>query len=172
MENPVTLLSHRAMGVLGKLIREWSLDPKSRPPHRMEGDRICVMTVGEFRRALEEENGGRLKDSDIRIRDGVEEVELILRDPGRFSVLLPEEQIMTQLLRNSEAGDEQMIVQVPRIYVAALSDLVSDFDASDIPPAVEDDTGTAMLNAKLNKGDPFRTFLDPYMAAYTCTQCL
>ncbi|WP_282610498.1 hypothetical protein [Pelagibius sp. Alg239-R121] len=166
MENPVTLRTKKAMGVLGKLIREWTVDPASRPDHRLEEERRCVFYVDAFRNALNGEglNEGQPEsgDGDYCIRAGIEEVELILRQPNRFSILLPEAEMIHHLLDH----DLPLQVRVAAVYAEVVP---GDPDAVPIRPAIED-SGPANYEVTL-RDQPFECFLDPYMAAYVCGQC-
>lgn len=170
MENPFTLRTKRAMGVFGRLVREWTLDPAARPPHSTDEDRRCVIYVDAFRSALSaagltEGRSGDPVDGDFAIRDGIEEVELILRQPKRFSVLLPEEDVLRQL--QDQQGPLQL--RLARLYAEVSPDQLNLKD-NPFPPS--DDSDEAATYDLVLGDDPFRTFLDPYMAAYTCSQCL
>lgn len=170
MENPIELRTRRAMGVVGGLIRKWSTDPDCRPAHRMEGDRHCVIGIDAFLQVLAAQNlirGDMARDDegDFAIRSDIREIELVLRKPDRISVLLPEQEVMTGMTGNSPP----QLMRMPSLY--------SDIDPAD--PDLQnnplrraaDDLRPATYVVTLGK-DPFDTFLDPYMAAYSFSQCL
>ena len=168
MENPVTLRTKKAMGVLGRLIREWATDAASRPQHKLEDERRCVFYIDGFRAAL---NGAGLtegrpdgNDGDYFIREGIDEVELLLRQPRRFSILLPEAEMIDHLQKQ----DGPLQVRMATLY-AEVDPSEPDLGAKPIAPAV-DDNGPATYDVTLGE-HPFECFLDPYMAAYVCGQC-
>ncbi len=168
MENPVTLRTKKAMGVLGSLIRQWTIDPDARPQHTVEDARRCVFYIDGFREAL---NAAGLKegrpdrdDGDYIIRDGVAEVELILRQPERFSILLPE----AEMIRHLQEHDGPLQLRMATLYTE-IDPADPDLGANPITPAIEDD-GPATYDVTLGE-DPFASFLDPYMASYVCGQC-
>lgn len=161
MQNPIVLHTNRAMGRFGRLIRDWTLDPSTRPPHVMEGARICVIRATDFVQALESTG---LDAKDFTLRPGVEHVELLLRTPDRLSVVLPE----ADLLESHLANDGPVVVHVARVYGDVDPDK-PDFGMEDMTPAA-DDSGRATYEVTI-QDDPFRRFIDPYMAAYVCTQC-
>lgn len=172
MDNPITLKTRKAMGVLGLLMREWTLDPASRPPHIEEAERRCVIAIEDFRMALRDrglsEETAANPQGDYAVRAGIAEVELILRSPDRFSILLPEAEMIQHLEEEANAG-RSLHVRMARFYAGA-GPAVADLVTTNDQPAVND-AGPAAVDVKLGI-KPFETFLDPYIAAYSCTQCM
>lgn len=162
MDNPLILWTRKASGVLGALIREWTLDPSTRPAgHRMEGERICVIPASAFREALAGlVEGAETAGADYQLRDGIAEVELILRRPDRLAFLMPEEDI----LREQAAIAPGATIRVPALYIES-----GQSGTAPSTPAVES-TARAAYEVEVGK-DPLRTFLDPYLASYSCMQC-
>ena len=158
------------MGVVGGLIREWSVQPESRPAHRMEDDRHCVIGIETFLQVLAAQNlvqgeMSRDDDGDFAIRSNIREIELVLRKPDRISVLLPEQHVMTGLT----GGRRPQLVRMPALY-SEIDPADPDLQRHPLRPAT-DDQRPATYVVTLGK-DPFGTFLDPYMAAYSFSQCL
>ncbi|SPH24051.1 hypothetical protein DEA8626_03099 [Defluviimonas aquaemixtae] len=162
MDNPLTLWTNRAAGVLGALIRDWSLDPETRPEgHRMEGDRTCVIPIDAFRAALTGLTEGPDPDqNDYHLRDGIDDLELVFRRPDRVAFLMPEVEIMKEQ-STIAAGDK---IRVPALYADA-----GRTGSAPITHAVND-PGPATYDVRLGE-DPLQTFLDPYLASYCCMQC-
>lgn len=170
MENPIELRTRRAMGIVGGLIRKWSVEPECRPAHRMEGERHCVIGIDAFLQVLAEQNLKRGDmaqgdDGDFAIRGDIREIELVLRKPDRISILLPEQEVMTGM-----TGDTApQIMRMPALY-SDIDPADPDLQKNPLRPAT-DDHRPATYVVTLGK-DPFDTFLDPYMAAYSFSQCL
>lgn len=155
MDNPLTLWTMKAAGVLGALIREWTLDPSTRPAgHWMEGERTYVVPAAALREALAGlVEGPESSGADYQLRDGITEVELIFRRPDRMAFLMPEEDVM----REQASIVPGATIRVPALYVE---------------PGQWGAEGTAKAAYEVEVGqDPLRTFLDPYLASYSCMQC-
>ena len=169
MKNAMELKTRRASGVLGRLVREWTVDFDASLPHRQEDDGRLVMTVGDLR-AILTENGlvvgaADATDGDYHAHANIGEIELIPRRPGRFSILLPEKEVMERLQaqNNSELRLATIYFEVkPGDNVIDLEKIVASVD----------DGNDATYQVTLEGEDRFRNFLDPYMASYMCTQCL
>lgn len=170
MDNPMTLHTRKAMRVLGRLIAEWSLDPDSRPADaKFEADgRVMVIQADSFRKLLMgQPDGDALSDQDFALRAGIAEVELILRRPDRFSILLPESEALAHQAQVAKDGFQPR-VRMARLYL--------DIDAADAsrgsPVNAEIDDETTPANYDLVVDDKaLDAFLHPHMAAYCCTQC-
>lgn len=168
MDNPLTLWTKDAAGALGALIREWTLEPASLPAgHRMEDDRTCVIPVDAFREAM----GGLVEGPrepgrpgaprpDYQIREGIAEIELILRRPDRASILLPEKVILDEQV----ARGDTLVLRVPAIYAES-----GPAGAAPETPAKGSKEPAAYDVAA--SGNALEAFLDPYLASYCCMQC-
>ncbi|MFK7751588.1 MAG: hypothetical protein AB8B51_03470 [Sedimentitalea sp.] len=172
--DPITLNSRRAMRVIGKLIETWSMDPTSRPASaKMEGNgRLIVFSAHDFKEllaALPEED--RLGPRDFSLRSGdkeITEVELVLRDPNRLTLLLPEPEAMAHHHQMAKDGE------MPGIKLATLyRDLEPGSLDSALPlnQAGLTETAPATYQVHYSGENPLDAFLRPYLAAYCCTQC-
>lgn len=170
MENALQLKTRKATGVLGKLIRSWAVDLDTRPPFRVEGDCRWIIAVDDFRSLLRD-NGliEAISDTDTgdyKIRDDIDEIELITRKPNRFSVLLPEAEIIRSLADNKDAAQLQMATLYADVDPAS-----PELDMTDLRDPQDDDR-PATYRVTMQGDQKFEKFLDPYMAAYICSQCL
>lgn len=170
MENALQLKTRKATGVLGKLIRQWALDLDTRPPFRMEGDCRWIIAVEDFRSLLSDsglvEANSQNDTGDYLIRDDIDEIELITRKPNRFSVLLPEAEIIQSLLDNEDTAQLQMA----SVY-AEVDPARPELDLSGLRDTQED-SRPATYKVTMEGDKKFEKFLDPYMASYVCSQCL
>jgi len=175
MDNPINLRTRKASGVLGALIRSWALLRDEELPQGFTrlSDRSFVISAEDLRAMM---RGAGLTDGtrepgqepepepDFWLRDDIEEVELIRRKPERASLLLPERDVMEHQERFLSDGDPFML---PDFYLVETAD--KNAKAPDTP-AVGEDHALAHRSVTMGK-DPFRGFLDPYLALYLCTQC-
>ncbi|MEM9549693.1 MAG: hypothetical protein AAGA05_00875 [Pseudomonadota bacterium] len=167
MSHPFMLHTQRALAVFGELIRTWTIDPASRPDHSAEfGNRILVVDAKDLRDILIDghgltEDADRGK-GDFIIRHGVEQIELILRDPTgvRATFLMPEVEVMQAQI----ASTDGVTAEVPAFYFT-----------DPVRGRVPDDAGRqspAFVPVTMpGNEDPMRAFLDPYLASYLCMQC-
>ena len=170
MDNALQLKTRRATGVLGGLIRKWALELSPEPPMRLEGDGRWIIPVHAFRRIMKNHGLDEAKSDtdsgDYRIRDDIEEIELITRKPNRFSVLLPEAEIIRSLSEEENFARLQMAT----LY-ADVDPAKPEIDLKEVR-SPDDDDRPATYEVTLEGDDKFKKFLDPYMAAYVCSQCL
>ena len=144
-----------ALKVFGRLISEWTNDPSSNPDLVPIGAGRYKMTVENFRKALTDArlvgtaSGGA--EPDFVIRADVKEIELVARRPEVFEVLLPEPDMML------ETADT---LQIPSVY--GLVDYSSATPLRESSPAFVD---------YAIPSENIEAFLQPYMAAYMCSQC-
>ncbi len=169
MENPLTLNTRRAMGVLGAMIREWATQPETlESVATRDGNRGWLIDVDAFHALMKEAKlmHGAAGDPnvDYAVRVGVKEIEILERGANRASLLLPEQSMMDEV--NGFADGSSL--RIPAFY--------ADTDASGTPlgkiltpPAVDDDR-PGFHEVELGP-DPLKTFLDPYLAGYLCVQC-
>ena len=157
MQNAFKPKNNGALNGLGALIREWTLDPASRPAHQMEGARLCIIDEKDFVAAMKTK--GFDKDVDYELRGNIRAVELVLPTADRFTIAMPE----TEALSRFETPGKHD-VEIPAIYGAVepwrgnpTPKPLSDADPASYTITVDDKT--------------FAAFVDPYMAAYCCTQC-
>lgn len=100
---------------------------------------------------------GAKRESHYRLRPGVDEVVFMYREHSRARFLLPEPDAIGRF----EEGPEHE-VDLPMCYVDAFGK---------IPPEVlEKNKGKASYPYRV-KAQGYEAFLDPFMAAYTCSQC-
>ncbi|MEM7721189.1 MAG: hypothetical protein AAF376_02340 [Pseudomonadota bacterium] len=174
MDNPLTLNTRKACGVLGAMVRGWAQlgDDDLPDGFRREDPRTLVTDAIVFREmmrgaGLEDgtpEAGGSPDDkADFWLRPDVAEVELITRHSRRATLLLPDR----DLIRKQEALAPGQVVMVPEFYLSDDDD--ETLRAPDVPAV--DEEGIPALRAVKMGNDPLRGFLDPYLAAYLCTQC-
>lgn len=154
--NPITVYSQKGLQAIGKLMRFWTLDASSRPEGRLEG-RTYVMSREVFVDALA--TAGLAHGVEYEMRDGVDEVELYMRDPSRLTLTLPEPDVLDSM------GQTPSYVRVPVLDYEGKS-----YEAGPVPKG--QDASHKML--KLDGDgyyDPYGAFIDSYLAAYSCTQC-
>jgi hypothetical protein len=170
MENALQLKTRKATGVLGRLIRQWAVDLETRPPLRLEGDCRWIIAIDDFRRILADNDlieGKSSNDTgDYAIREGIDEIELIGRRPNRFSILLPEGEAIRSLLETENAAQLSMAALYSEVDPAR-----PELDLSKLRPSERDDR-PATYKVTMQGDEKFEKFLDPYMAAYVCSQCL
>ncbi len=165
MKNAMELRTRRASGVFGRLIREWTVEFDNTIPHDRETDGRLIIEVETLRGILTDnglvEGDADSEDGDYHIRDDIQQIELIPRRPNRFSVLLPERDVLRSL--QGQSGGE---LRMPAVY--------SEVDATSGTLQLDQlaEEGPAAYVVSLEGEDKFRKFLDPYMASYLCTQCL
>lgn len=171
LQNPFILQTRHATGVFGRLVRTWAIDEGARKKlagkSKLPRSGRLVVKVKRFRKALSDaglREGTEKKPADFCIRDGVEEVQLIVRKPECFTILLPERRILRELGK----ARPPITVRVANLYLD-VAKAGSDLDYANLPRA-EGDHGAATYDLRLG-ADPFGTFLDPFMASYICSQC-
>ncbi|MBL4767733.1 MAG: hypothetical protein JKY94_08465 [Rhodobacteraceae bacterium] len=157
MENPFTPKTQRGLRAFGKLIREWAANPDA-VPNVVQDARTFLINREDFIKAMEPAlntpaNGN---GPDYLLRDDVEEVELIVRIPNRFTVVLPEEQALAEY-----QAPWPRPVEVPAIYGYAV-------DANAVAALGDDAPATYTVDLDNNN---FKEFLEPFMAGYSCSQC-
>lgn len=176
-DNPIQLVTRKAMRVIGKLIEQWSLDPSSYPDGaRTEAcGRLIVIPVKAFRTMLSElPEADRLIEGetpmvgDYHIHKNVLEVELLRRAPERLTLVLPDPEAM-KFHRNviAEKG-------MPGLNLATLYHDISKDDIDRQFPAhigKPNQSDPATYQVHFSDEDPLDAFLRPYLAAYCCTQC-
>lgn len=175
--NPCLLRTKRATGLFGALIRKWTVDADERPQGTYEGTDRYVVSRADFRAALYQaglrdaehiEADGSNDEPDFALREGVTEIELIDRSASRFSILLPEPSMLTQIEDQANGDNGPVKVNLPKLYL--------EVDMSGPEPSAENfnpassEFGDANYSVTLGE-NPFETFLDPHLAGYTCTQC-
>lgn len=169
MENPLTLNTRKAMGVLGAMIRDWATEPATlEDVASRDGDRGWLIPVAAFH-ALMQKAGlthGAPGDpnADYAVRDGVTAVEILQRGADRASLLLPEQSMMDEINGLSDGSK----LRIPAFY-AKTDALGVPLGKVLMPPAIEDDR-PGFHEIELGP-DPLATFLDPYLAGYLCVQC-
>lgn len=148
--------NYGALVVFGQLINELTADPTSNPDLIPMGSGRYKMSVENFRSAMMKglklaatASGGA--EPDFVIRADVKEIELVARRPDVFEVLLPEPGMM----QNSAEP-----LQIPSVY--GLVDYASAMPLGENSPA--------FVDYPVPSGD-YDAFLQPYMAAYMCSQC-
>ena len=95
MDNAFIPKTNKALNALGALIREWALDePALRKLLTQDASSRLVMKVDIFSEQLE--GKGLVEGVDFKVRDNVTEVELVLRAPNRFTIVLPEPDALTR----------------------------------------------------------------------------
>lgn len=162
MENAFKPINNRALNALGALIRTWAVDEASRPDFVKDEttDRILVMDVKVFRACLLKQDKNLVEGQDFKIREGVLKVELVLPAPDRLTIAMPDKEALT---RFSEPGIHK--VPIPAIYGAA-----EPWNGK-TTPNVPDENGDATYDVDVDD-QTYGKFVDPYMAAYVCTQCI
>ncbi len=160
MDNPFTLKTHKAAQVLGRLVRQWSTGELS-PPGGSGDGRTVVVDIEALRKMLLAELG----PEEFEIRDGVKELELVKRTPERFSILLPEPEVLAHQAALAQSG-QPVVVNVGSLYVDMNpGDLDMNGKTSQPNPA-----HPASYPVTLGK-NAFDAFLDPYMGSYVTAQC-
>lgn len=159
MQTPFEPLKHIALQAFGQLVREWTQD-MSNVPHTKPDGRTIIITLEDFRAAMAEKNAFDVpqlgQGAHYKMRDGIIEIELLMRQNDRFSVLLPEPDA---ILRFNAPGPTDL--QVPAIYGKD----EWGYAQGDIPP-----DANATYTVTVQEND-FSKFLDPHMAGYCCGQC-
>lgn len=144
-----------ALQVFGKLVNQWMNDPSNNPDLVPVGAGRYKMSVENFRKALTEArlvgtaSGGA--EPDYVIRADVQWIELVMRRADVFEVLLPE---VGMMLNSAEP------LQIPSVYGLV--------DYSSATP-LQKNSG-AFVDYQIPAGS-YDAFLQPYMAAYMCSQC-
>ena len=171
--NPIELKTRKALRVMGGLIEDWSVNPKSHPASaRTELDgRLIVFTREAFEAVLADlSEEDRLTESDYKLHDNVAEIELLLRRPDRFSIVLPDPEAIAFQHRALQQ-DLWPTVSLPMLY----ADVEWGASERDWPVPVESktqsDDDAAGYTVQLSGENPLDEFLRPYLAGYCCTQC-
>lgn len=171
--NPMELKTRKALRVVGGLIEEWSINPKSHPAGaRSElGGRLIIFTREAFEAALANlPENDRLSEDDYKLRDNIAEIELLLRRPDRFSVLLPEPEAI-EFQHRALQQDLWPTVSLPMVYRDIPWDTASEDWAVPVEIAEIRDNDPAGYMVQLSGENPLDEFLRPYLAGYCCTQC-
>lgn len=149
-----TPITNRAMRIFGELVREWVSAPPKAAREQADGsyllDRDAFVQLLRDRGLTDTASPG--SDPDFEIRSDVKEIELKPRRQERFTVLLPEYDNLTK--RTS--------LRVPAIY-----GLVDYATVGGVP----DDNTPARASKYFRDEAELDAFLNPYMAAYICSQC-
>ena len=169
-DNPIELMTAKAYRVMGMLIESWATGQDLLPAgaRREADDRLIVFSVEAFRdlvAGLPEED--RLGEQDIAFRDGVTEIELLMRRPDRMAMVMPEEQALAHQHQMRKNG-WPIEVKLPDIYREI------DHDApnwAELMMAEDVEGEKAPYQLRIDGADPLKTFLHPYMAGYCCAQC-
>lgn len=149
--------NHVTMEALGAAIACWADDEASRPGVLDPATNTLVMTPAEFNAALKQIAIDKNLDDTLvacAFRENVTRVEITQRQTDTFKIVLPEKGAID--LVNQK-------VNVPAIY--APIDYV--FDAQDYQ---YDPAGPATFQPQIPPAK-YETFLNLYMAGYTCGQC-
>lgn len=175
--NPCLLQTKRAAGIFGALIRDWTLNAERRPEGTYQGDNRYIVSREVFRSALHQAGlfdaeqliaEGSNAVPDFALRQGVTEIEMIDRQTARFSILLPEQAMLTQISDQVSADSGPVKVSLPALYLDVYMD-GPERSAENFNVASGEE-GPANYSVTLGE-NPFETFLDPYLAGYICTQC-
>ncbi|WP_424986849.1 hypothetical protein [Microbulbifer sp. S227A] len=172
-DNPIELRTRKAMRVIGKLIEEWSINPDSHPEGaRTELDgRLIVFSRGVFQKTLQAlPEIDRLGDEDYILRDNIAEIELMLRRPDRFSILLPEPEAIA-FQQNAVQQGLWPTVSLPMFYAEVPWDEGGDGWMPHVASPDSRDDAPAGYAVQLSGENPLDEFLRPYLAGYCCTQC-
>lgn len=171
--NPIELKTRKALRVMGRLIEDWSINPKSHPVGaRTELDgRLIVFTREAFETALAGlSDDDRLTADDYALRDNIAEIELLLRRPDRFSIVLPEPEAI-KFQHRALQQDLWPTVSLPMVYGNIPWDTASPDWAVHVEIAEMRDNDPAGYMVQLSGENPLDEFLRPYLAGYCCTQC-
>lgn len=168
--NPLSIRTERGLGHLGALIRQWCLDPATRPESVSGEAGRVVMDVETFReimkqRGLTEGDPENRASGDYALRPDIREVELIERGAGRATIVLPEEPVVRALSERAPQGIE---IELANIY-KAVSSGPGYGGVVRVSPVVDSDKA-ASYTVRIG-GDVLEGFVDPHMAFYTCSQC-
>lgn len=171
--NPIELKTRKAQRVIGGLIEDWSVNPKSYPAGaRTELDgRLVVLTREAFETVLASlSETDRLTDDDYKLRDNIAEIELLLRRPDRFSIVLPEPEAI-EFQHRALQQDLWPTVSLPKMYgEVSWSASEQDWPAPFEGGSASDDDAAGYV-VQLDGENPLDEFLRPYLAGYCCTQC-
>ncbi|MDU9003676.1 hypothetical protein [Sedimentitalea todarodis] len=171
--NPIELKTRKALRVIGGLIEAWSINPKSHPSGaRTELDgRLIVFTKEAFEHSLANlPENDRLTEDDYALRENIIEIELLLRRPDRFSIVLPEPEAI-EFQHTALEQDLWPTVSLPRMY-SEVSWSSSDQDwPTPFAGGTASDSDAAGYVVQLDGENPLDEFLRPYLAGYCCTQC-
>lgn len=171
--NPIELKTRKALRVMGRLIEEWSIDPDSHPAGaRTEFDgRLIVFPRAALQKTLEGlPDADRLTEEDYELRDNIAEIELLLRRPDRFSIVLPEPEAI-EFQHRALQQDLWPTVTLPMVYGDIPWDTASQDWAVHVEIAEMRDNDPAGYMVQLSGENPLDEFLRPYLAGYCCTQC-
>ncbi len=171
--NPIELRTRKALRVMGRLIEDWSVNPDSHPAGaRTELDgRLIVFSRGVFQKTLEAlPEADRLTDEDYILREDIAEIELLLRRPDRFSILLPEPEAIA-FQQNAVQQGLWPTVSLPMVYADVPWDSDNPGWAAHVQITGTRDGDPAGYTVQLSGENPLDEFLRPYLAGYCCTQC-
>ncbi|MGR3742862.1 MAG: hypothetical protein ACU0BC_01710 [Pseudooceanicola nanhaiensis] len=170
--NPIELRTRKALRVVGALLDKWTTDASSRPSSAsVEADgRLIVFDVADLEAQMDSlpEEDRLVPGTDYHLRDGIKQIELVLRRPDRVSFLLPEPEAMKHhhdLVNNGE---------MPGIMLATLyRDLDKDEIEKQMPVFLDGlpDEDPATYLVHVSGKNPLDAFLHPYLASYCCAQC-
>lgn len=160
--NPMVIKTQRGARRLGELIETWSTSASSRPGKTSADGRTVTMSKAEFLTALGDEFA-----NEMEFREGVETVELAIRQSDIFTILLPEPQVFGHH-REKLADDGKTTVGMPRIY---LDINPTDLNVNVMNKLEMNPSFPANYDVKFSE-ETLDAFLMPYMAGYVCTQCM
>ncbi len=155
-ENPFTPVSARAAKIFGKWLRELSLGWQPGVAEQVM-DRNAFVTEMDARLGLVGKDFERQRNAHYRIRADVTEIVFQHRDKSRVVFLLPEPDAVGRF----NAGTEH-VVDMPVCYLNAVGQLA--------PEQRAQYAGQASYPYRVDAQN-YEAFLDPFMAAYTCSQC-
>lgn len=169
-ENPFTPISAQAAKVFGAWLRELV---NEREPGKTK------VVLGRMAFILEMDKRLKLVPSDVKIEDpitpeliakrathyrlrpSIDEVVFMQRDPARARFLLPEADAIGRF-----EDDADHVVDLPTCYIGPIAKMQDGLTEQEITQLKSE----ASYPYKV-KADGYKDFLDPFMAAYTCSQC-
>lgn len=165
MDNPFTLHTHKAAQVLGRLVRQWSTGEIAAPGVMQADGRTVLVDIEAFRKVLLAE----LRPEEFEIRNGVKELELLTRAPDKFSILLPEQEVLEHQSERARTG-QPVVVNVGSVYADVSPGAPEGGQGAHAKAAPDNPAYPASYPVTLGK-DAFDAFLDPYMGTYVTAQC-
>ena len=163
MDNQLTLLTQRAMGALGAVIRD------AASAGGTENISVAEL-IDRMQAKLAPDAPPLAEGTDYRVRDGVQQVRLLARDPSRLDLLLPEPAVL-QAISGSLAGTGGLSTSLPWPYTDRAAP-PEPYDAKAAPKAVSLDQSVGGRFTVDIGEEGFEAFLDPYMAGYVTSQCI
>ena len=158
MINPIQFISVVGMRTGGRLLRKWATGDTALPEGAVEDGRLVRIERQAMIDFLTSAAIGLTEGVDFRIRDDVTEVELIRRNKGTATLLLPEPDVVQRLEGPVDGEPEITTIAMPAFYATA---------------GIDPDSATgALYELPLAEGDAkFDQFIDQHMAFYCCSQC-